>query len=93
MKVAYIYILIIISFLTAQDNRSTIFSTGTPDTEEGYVISGNISIADRFSVSSDYAMEAYVAGYCNVTAAIDGVQFKFDSGDIDAGTFKLYGVV
>ena len=44
MKVAYIYILIIISFLTAQDNRSTIFSTGTPDTEEGYVISGNISI-------------------------------------------------
>ena len=42
---------------------------------------------------SDYAMEAYVAGYCNVTAAIDGVQFKFDSGDIDAGTFKLYGVV
>ena len=59
MKVAYIYILIIISFLTAQDNRSTIFSTGTPDTEEGYVISGNISIADRFSVSSDYAMEAF----------------------------------
>ena len=42
---------------------------------------------------SDYAMEAYVAGYCNVTAAIDGVQFKFDSGNIDAGTFKLYGVV
>ena len=38
-------------------------------------------------------MEAYVAGYCNVTAAIDGVQFKFDSGNTDAGTFKLYGVV
>ena len=34
----------------------------------------------------------FVAGYCNVTAAIDGVQFKFDSGNIDAGTFKLYGV-
>jgi hypothetical protein len=34
----------------------------------------------------------FVAGYCNTTTAIDGVQFKFDSGNIDAGTFKLYGV-
>jgi len=34
-----------------------------------------------------------VAGYCNVTAAIDGVQFSFASGNIDSGTFKLYGVV
>ena len=41
---------------------------------------------------SDYLMSWYVAGYCNVTAAIDGVQFKFASGNIDAGTFKLYGI-
>ena len=34
----------------------------------------------------------YIAGYCNVTAAIDGVQFKMDSGNIDSGTIKLYGV-
>jgi len=34
----------------------------------------------------------YVAGYCNVTAAIDAVQFKFSSGNIDAGTIKLYGI-
>ena len=34
----------------------------------------------------------FVAGYCNTTTAIDGVQFKFDSGNIDAGTFKLYGI-
>jgi len=32
------------------------------------------------------------AGYCNVTAAIDAVQFTFSSGNIDAGTFKLYGI-
>ena len=36
--------------------------------------------------------EAHMAGYCNVTAAIDGVQFKFSSGNMDAGTFKLYGI-
>ena len=35
----------------------------------------------------------YIAGYFNTTSAIDAVQFKFSSGTIDAGTFKLYGVV
>ena len=34
----------------------------------------------------------YVAGYCNVTAAIDAVQFKMNSGNIDAGQIKLYGI-
>jgi hypothetical protein len=34
----------------------------------------------------------YIAGYCNVTVAIDGVQFKFDSGNIDAGDICLYGI-
>ena len=34
----------------------------------------------------------YVGGYCNVTAAIDAVQFKFSSGNIDAGTITLYGI-
>jgi len=40
----------------------------------------------------NFMMKFYVAGYCNVTAAIDGVQFSFASGNIDAGTFKLYGI-
>ena len=39
------------------------------------------------------SQEFYVAGYCNVTAAIDGLQFSMSSGNIDSGTFKLYGVV
>ena len=38
-------------------------------------------------------VDTYYAGYCNVTAAIDGVQFSFSSGNIDAGTIKMYGVV
>ena len=37
-------------------------------------------------------MDNYVAGYCNVTAAIDAVQFKMNSGNIDSGTIKLYGI-
>ena len=43
-------------------------------------------------MSTDKQEDAYVAGYCNTTSAIDGVQFKFASGNIDAGTFKLYGI-
>ena len=42
--------------------------------------------------SSDASYDLFVAGYSNHTAALDGVQFKFASGNIDAGTFKLYGV-
>jgi hypothetical protein len=34
----------------------------------------------------------FVAGYCNVTAAIDGVQFSMSSGNIDSGVIKLYGI-
>ena len=41
---------------------------------------------------SDYSIEAYAAGYFNTTSAVDAIQFKFDSGNIDAGTFKLYGI-
>ena len=33
-----------------------------------------------------------VGGYCNTTTAIDGIQFKMTTGNIDSGTFKLYGV-
>ncbi len=36
--------------------------------------------------------EDYVAGYCNTTTAIDGVQFKMSSGNIDSGTIIMYGV-
>ena len=41
---------------------------------------------------TDYAIQDRVAGYCNTTSAIDAVQFKFESGNIDAGTIKLYGI-
>tara|TARA_B100000902_G_scaffold317258_1_gene308803 strand:- start:605 stop:1213 length:609 start_codon:yes stop_codon:yes gene_type:complete len=41
---------------------------------------------------ADYTIHHFTAGYCNVTAAIDAVQFKFSSGNIDAGTIKMYGV-
>ena len=41
---------------------------------------------------SDYTQDHYIAGYFNTTSAIDAVQFKMTSGNIDSGTIKLYGV-
>ncbi len=38
------------------------------------------------------SQETYGAGYFNTTSAVDAVQFKLDSGNMDAGTIKLYGL-
>ena len=41
---------------------------------------------------SDITMDCFIAGYINTTSAIDEIDFKFSSGNIDAGTIKMYGV-
>jgi len=41
---------------------------------------------------NDYAAQQYYGGYFNTTADITAIQFKFSSGNIDAGTIKLYGI-
>jgi len=41
---------------------------------------------------SAYSINSYLAGYCNTTTSIDGVQFSYSSGNIDSGTIKLYGI-
>jgi hypothetical protein len=38
------------------------------------------------------SQENYVAGYGNTTSAVNAVQFKFSSGNIDDGIIKMYGV-
>ena len=44
------------------------------------------------SGSADSSSNTFIAGYCNVTAAIDGVQFSMSSGNIDAGDVLLFGL-
>ena len=41
---------------------------------------------------SPYQLISYVAGYVNSTSDIDAVQFKFSSGNINAGIIMMYGV-
>ena len=39
------------------------------------------------------AIHSFVAGYFNTTSAIDEIDFKFSSGNIDSGTIDMYGVL
>ena len=45
-----------------------------------------------YNSTPDYAQNAFVAGYGNTTSAVNAIQFKFSSGNIDDGIIKLYGV-
>ena len=57
----------------------------------------NTTFAKRFIAacndgeSNDYTTAEYTAGYFNITAAIDEVQFKCASGNF-SGTIALYGI-
>ena len=52
-----------------------------------YLINTNYVYGSSYGCFSDRK-----GGYINTTTAIDGVQFKMASGNIDSGTFKLYGI-
>jgi|9_EtaG_2_1085328.scaffolds.fasta_scaffold100689_2 hypothetical protein len=42
--------------------------------------------------NGNYCWNSFVAGYGNTTSAVDAIQFKMSSGNIDSGTIKMYGV-
>ena len=64
------------------DPSSTTFVKHFMYTGHGYVFSNSEAISEN----------AFVAGYVNSTSAINAIQFKLSSGNIDSGTIKLYGV-
>ena len=80
--------------------------SGGFDTENSASLSGTLTLFEPSSTTfikhfiartthmgnGDYTHNNFVAGYFNVTSAIDEIQFKMSSGNIDAGTIKLYGI-
>ena len=44
------------------------------------------------AVCLDISVNEFYSGYANTTSAIDAVQFKMSSGNIDAGDICLYGI-
>ena len=49
------------------------------------------SRSNAYSDGGTSSVDAYAAGYINTTTAIDDIQFKMDSGNMDA-VIKMYGV-
>ena len=41
---------------------------------------------------NDLQQQYFISGYGNTTSAVNGVRFQMSSGNIDAGTIKLYGI-
>mgnify|MGYP003111645376 FL=1 len=74
---------------------------GNDETASGYVHLFNpssttfvkhfLSRASHYQ-GSDYMIDNNTAGYGNTTSAVDAVQFKMSSGNIDAGDICLYGI-
>ena len=44
------------------------------------------------TTSTAYTVQSLIAGYANTTSAIDAIDFKLSTGNIDAGSISLYGV-
>ena len=44
------------------------------------------------SHQNDLSLVGYIAGYFDTTSAINAIQFKMNSGNIDSGTIYLYGI-
>jgi len=49
-------------------------------------------IANSNRSSGTFTINDFIAGYMNTASAVDAIQFKFASGNIDSGTIKLYGI-
>ena len=51
-----------------------------------------IATCNRYGNGSTYSGNDYMAGYGNTTSAVDAIKFIPSTGNIDAGTFKMYGI-
>jgi len=83
------------SYLRLADSLSTSADESTSGTLHLFDPSNTTHIKhflSRSSVAATGAKDGFVAGYFNTTSAINAIQFKMSSGNIDSGVIKLYGV-
>ena len=58
-----------------------------------------LNYCDKYFISNseynsyhNYSQNAYRAGYCNTTSAVNAVRFQMSSGNIADGKIYLYGI-
>ena len=82
----------ILSTGTGSDNdqcvsgKLTLFAPSSTTYVKHFVADGN------GTDHGDWSVTMKTGGYINTTSAIDEIDFKFSSGNIDAGTIKMFGV-
>jgi hypothetical protein len=64
----------------------TLFNPSSTTYVKHFISDSNVYHAD------DFMQNWKAAGYGNTTSAINAIQFKFASGNIDSGVIKLYGI-
>ena len=88
--------------------QSTAFQSisGSTGNDNDQVVSGTLTIFNPSSTTyvkhfiatsnayhpDNFTQEGFSAGYFNTTSAVNAIQFKMSSGNIDDGIIKLYGV-
>ena len=86
---------------TANQILANSVGNGNDETSAGYLHLFNPSSTTfvkhfisvfNFYNSASTTVNNYIAGYGNTTSAVDAMQFKMSSGNIDAGTITLYGI-
>jgi len=56
-----------------------------------FLSEANIAVGDG-SANGSYSQHSFCGGFVNTTAAITGIKFEMDGGNIDSGIFKMYGI-
>ena len=51
------------------------------------------TINTNFAGDPDYSAQSFIGGYANTTSAVNAIDFKCTSGNIDSGTIDMYGVL
>jgi hypothetical protein len=72
------------------DNTSgslTLFNPASTTYVKHFISVGNMTAGSAFMIQN------FSAGYGNTTSAVNAIDFKFSSGNIDDGTILLYGIV
>ena len=82
----------ILSESTGNDNDACVCGTLHLFDPSNTTFVKNFMSRTQAAEGTGYSGDTYVAGYINTTTAITRVQFKFNSGNIDSGTIKLYGI-
>ena len=94
------------SYDSAQSTGDEYLTTDTLGADNDQCVSGYLHLFNPSSTTfvkhfiaqvshyheADFAVNDFKAGYGNTTSAINAVRFQMDSGNIDSGVIKLYGI-